>query len=360
MKRYLMSALMLTLLSLAMVSAGPTTSVPIVGGGGSPIYTDSNFAPLVFFNDAGADVLYSQMYWQGPQGGGGELVERQGNYLFTGEKIEQKVLVVDLNGVPNKINDVWTGWSASGVYPPAQANCQYIGGVSGDLASQGYSNVILPGHSSPETTGNPSTMGEYLCTLTIEPTCTGQQYFGVTAKDIDGNLGSSQGIDPWTCNPSLDLEVHGSIDFGELSPGQQSSSSFSIENVGSDIEMVLAISGGDFYDPDSSGALCPTSNKLSLQGDQNSFTHGFWYNASDGTHTTGNKRIPYGDGNTLSQSDPLFSSSTQANSWRKWQQNEIVVMEPSDETSVTLHLGLPTPCNGQFTDGRIDLLVWAV
>lgn len=360
MKKYIETAIVALMLILPMVSAGPTASVTI-----TPTYTEQAFSPLVFLNMDGGRVLMDDPYGFYANG---NIAARPQNYAFTGEQIQWKVLVWDKNGMPEKIKDVWAGWVAQTngpLDPDVQVNCQIIATQQTEgysLALMGYSNVRRPNEQEPQSTFNPSTMREYLCTLTVEPTCIGQQWFGVKAEDLAGLTGTMQEAESWFCNPELDLIVSGNINFGTLGPGEQAATTFSVKNAaeeGSGTMVVMAISGSDFYDSTSSGAKCPTSNVLKLQGNGDTFTTGFWYSATRGSLSVSKKRIPYGD--DISESDPIFSASTSATQWRKWSGTLMgQAASPGSETSITLHLGLPQPCNGQFTDGDITLWAWAV
>lgn len=346
--------------SIGIVAAGPVSQISLVGGTNTtPIYTEADFTPLVFLNAHGR-VLADDHYFNN-----GNIVTRTNNYAFTGEKIQWKILVWDKNGVPEKLNDVYAGWATQTngpIAPDMQANCQYVRAIPAtNLAAMGYPNVRRPIDQEAQVNGNPETMGEYLCTLTIEPTCHGQKWLGIVAVDLDGNNGTMKESESWFCNPTLDLTVSGKLNFGELGSGEQGFSTFSVKNnaeTGSGVQVVLAISGTDFYDPTSSGAMCPTTNALKLQGVEGAtapFKTGFWYKATMGAKTTALKRIPYG--NTIIQADPVFSSSNGLTA--KWT-DPVTPMSPGAETSMTMYLGIPQPCNGQFTSGNIYLYSWAI
>lgn len=364
MKKQIFSILAVFMLlgSFGFAMAGPVTQIELIGE--TPIYTEADFVPLLFLNEDGGRVLSDPRYFNGVLPENGNLVTRTNNYAFTGEQIQWKVLLWDKNGVPEKINDVFAGWVAQTngpLDPEMQVNCQFLGGVDGNLAEAGYSNVRRPIDQEAQVYGNPDTMGEYLCTLTIEPSCHGQKWLGVKAIDLDGNIGTMPNAESWFCNPVLDLTVSGAINFGELGSGEQGSSTFSIQNsaeAGSGAQVVLAISGTDFYDPTSSGAMCSTTNQLKLQGEdaQGVFKTGFWYKAVMGSKVTANKRIPYG--NVISKADPIFSSGEGKTA--NWAMNQLVPMSPGSEATMTLYLGIPQPCNGQFTDGKIYLYSWAI
>lgn len=354
MKKIISTMLMLMMLSVSFISATPSTSINLI-----PTYTENKFSPLVFLDSTGGRVLANDPYGFFANG---NISERANNYAFTGESITWEVLVWDKNGVPEKIRDVYSGWTnqTNGPLPPEiQSNCQYKSTqptTGTNLAGLGYSNVRRPNDQEAQTTFNRDTMGIYTCQLTIEPTCNGQKWFGVEVEDLDGLKGQMKEAESWFCNPSIDLGVSGSLDFGALGSGEQGSATISVENEaqdGSGMQVVLSISATDFYDPSSSGGMCPTSNVLKQQGDGTAFKTGFWYTATQGAKSVGNKRIPYGK--TLVDSDPIFSSG---NGLTKNWAGQLVPMSAGAEASITFHLGLPQPCNGQYTKG--DLILYGL
>lgn len=372
MKRILMS-LMMTLLVIGLVGATPNIEIPLIGGG-DPIYEEQKFAPLVFINDDLGRILVDDPYGFFANG---DASLRTSNYLFTGEKIIWEVLVWDKNGVPNKISDVFAGWSDQlngPTQPETQVNCDYISEITSECQSEEclleemeYYGVRRPNDQEDQVYFNPATMGIYECRLTVEnpDSCHGQKWFGVKAVDVDGLEGTLNEASSYFCNPSLDLFVSGDIDFGTLGPGEQGSSTFSVENTGEDgsgVEVILSITGKDFYDPSPSGGICPTSNVLKLQGveapSDTIFETGFWYSANRGSLSTdGFKRIPYGD--EIVDSDPIFSESDSSMNWRDWS-GLFYPMTVGSETTMTLYLGIPQPCNGQFSSGSISLWALAV
>ena len=183
-----------------------------------------------------------------------------------------------------------------------------------------------------------STMGVYLCTLTVEPYVSvhGQQWLGVKAVDIDGLSGTMQEAESWFLNPTMEITTSGTVNFGNLGPGETGSSTISVTNnaeSGSGMEVVFRISGTDFYDPSSSGAVCPTSNKLALTN--------FDYSAVQGINQVYNQVIPYGT--SVVDSIGIFGGATTS---------------AGSDISLTLNLEIPQPCNGAFTDGSIYL--WAI
>lgn len=54
------------LASVGFVAAGPVSQVPLIGGESPPIYTESDFQPLVFLNEDGGRILDNGMYFTLP------------------------------------------------------------------------------------------------------------------------------------------------------------------------------------------------------------------------------------------------------------------------------------------------------
>lgn len=354
--RYKVTTLLMALLMISTVAA-QTVSTGIGIG-----WEEQKFAPLVFLNMDGGRTLFNDPYGMYANG---DITTRANNYAFTGEQIVWEVLVWDKNG-KQKITDVYSGWidQTNGPMPPEmESNCLEGTQLSpeSDLSDAGYPNVRAPGEEQDVETFDPNTMVIYECALTIEQTCHGQKWMGVAVIDLDGLDGDMQEAESWFCNPVLDLTVSGSLSFGLLGPGMKAAKTVSVQNsaeAGSGANLVLSVSATDFYDNTHSGAACPTSNVLNHQGDQTNFETGLWYTAEQGVNQRGPKRMPTGT-DDITLSDPIFSTSTQANQWRKWA-NPLVPMSPGSEASMTFHLGLPIPCNGQFTTGSIYLYGLAI
>lgn len=115
----------------------------------------------------------------------------------------------------------------------------------------------------------------------------------------------------------------------------------------------MFISGTDFYDSSSSGAMCPTSNQLSLSA--------FRYYASKGAYSTYTDSRADGEGFVPIQYGVGFNNPTTfyntheimqvgPSSGLYWLPN---VLSPGSEMSVIFRLNLPEPCNGDFDTGSI-------
>ncbi len=353
-----LSSILLIVFAIQIVSAyGPIQKIPLVNLDKDNSSTDS--VPLVFINQNGGRALFDDPYGFFESG---NVTLRTNNYIFYGEQISWKVLVWDKSGFGGM--NVDSGWVDSignnQINLTNEAGCeedipQPVNGT--DLVTLGYPDVRGPSNGFDQTNFNSNTMKVYTCTLTIEMNCNGQKWLGVKAikNDLQGIMQESEA---WTCNPALSLDVSGNFDFGTVGPGEKRASTISIKNKATDgVEVILAISGTDFYDPSSSSARCPDTNKLSLQGVDaiGEFETGFWYTAVQGSKSSGKKRIPYGL--SITNSDPVFSTSNPASQWRKWTGTPVLT-SPGSSTTLTLHLGKPEPCSGHFSEGNITL--WAL
>ncbi len=322
-----------------------------------------DFAPLVWMSPE-RRILHNRA------DGGTELVERVENYAFEGEQIVWDVIVLDKNGA-DKIKDVYITISGSGQQAgdgSIEANCNREGLGRGEDISE-YNARIL---EERITTFNPDTMAHYKCIFTVEPydSMYGEYFVTVEAEDVDGNLGTFDENEYWFLNPVIALEVVGSLDFGTVRPGSNSySDTLLIRNdadAGSGVLLNMFISGTDFYDPDSSGAKCPTSNILSLQN--------LAYFATNGNYATGAKTgrmppgetegyywIPYengnedgpfpGDDNIYGRQPIIEGPAIVELGGKKYYAGN--VLSPGAELAITFRLSLPEPCNGDFSDGQI-------
>jgi hypothetical protein len=354
--KYKPTALLMTLLMLSTVAA-QTVSTGIGIG-----WEEQKFAPLVFLDQSGGRCLLNDPYGMYENG---NIETRANNYAFTGEQVKWNVLVWDKNG-KEKITDVYSGWvdQTNGPLPPEmESNCRLGTQLSNgaNLAQAGYPHVRAPGEEQDVLEFDSASMAIYECVLTIEPACHGQKWMGVAAYDMDNLYGYMKEAESWFCNPVLDLTVSGSLNFGNLGPGMQGAKTISVENsaeAGSGTNLVLSVSATDFYDPGHSGAACPISNYLKQQGLEAPplFNTGLWYTAVQGANSVGSKRMPYGKSN-IALSDPIFSTGNGlTGNWA----GSLVPMSPGSEASMTFHLGIPIPCNGQFTDGQIYLYGLAI
>ncbi len=353
--------LTLLVLSLLVISVVPGVFATDIGTGiGVDIVTE-DFEPLVWMCDD--RVVYDDHTEPGRleiEHGSleGVLVERLNNYAFEGEQIKWTVLVMDKNGI-EKVNDVYaTAGSTQGAGNEAEVNCQKIFAMGIPNWQQTCNARIL---EEQITTFDPNTMAFFECTFTVEPSDSmyGEYWLTVEAEDNDGLLGTADENEYWYLNPVIGLSIDGDLTFENVRPGTSAYSETLLvgndADAGSGVMMDMFISGTDFYDSESSVAMCPTSNQLSLGA--------FSYLATSGAYSTrldprsdseGYVGINYGerfnndfyDANEILQTAPpilkLMGVYYGAN-----------LLAPGAEHALTFRLKLPEPCNGDFDLGTI-------
>ncbi len=324
---------------------------------------------------------------------GTPLVERINNYAFEGEQIKWRVLVMDKNGI-DKVKDVYMSVDGN-----IESNCRRINqyqytpndNIVGEISlfnsvggSIGFEDneEEIPTHEEPEvintnmidpscnarileeklTNFNPETMAYYECTLTVETfeSMQGEAEVLIEAVDLDGVVGVMDEVEYWWFNPVIQLSIDGEAEFDEVRPGTSSYSQRVIigndAEYGSGVLLDMFVSGTDFYDSSSSGAKCPTTNKLDLSN--------FAYYATNGAYSTkqdmevgrtcdaeGYCNLNYGIG----FNDPF----------KFYDRNEIIqanknygyyfanILSPGAEMTLIFRLNLPEPCNGDFDQGQI-------
>ena len=329
---------------------------------------------------------------------GTPLVERINNYAFEGEQIKWRVLVMDKNGI-DKVKDVYITVDGN-----IEANCRRMNNYqytpsNNDIDFSGISLFNFGGGSiglkdkenetqTPEegtqeenptpdmidpscnarileeklTKFNPNTMAYYECVLTVETfeSMQGDSEVLIEAIDLDDVVGTMDEVEYWWFNPVIQLSIDGEVEFDEVRPGTSSYSRRVIigndAEYGSGVLLDMFISGTDFYDSSSSGAKCPTTNKLDLSN--------FAYYATNGAYSTkqdmevgrtcddeGYCSLNYGTG----FNDPF----------RFYNRNEIIqannnygyyfsnILSPGAEMTLIFRLNLPEPCNGDFDTGQI-------
>ena len=104
----------------------------------------------------------------------------------------------------------------------------------------------------------------------------------------------------------------------------------------------MYISGTDFYDSSSSGAMCPLTNQLSLNNIRYLAVNGGYTSVKNkGIDKEGYSKINYGN-SLISDKDYRIISNSNGNS-----------LTPGGEMSIKFKLNVPNPCNGNFDSGQL-------
>jgi len=386
----------IALVALLVLSVVPGVLAVETGIGiGIDIETE-DFAPRVWMCDH--RVVYDDATEPGRQTEDGtELLERLNNYAFEGEQIKWKVLVMDKNGV-EKIEDVYaTIGDVQGEGNDIEVNCQRTGYKPDEIPDKCNARIL----EEELDEFDDDVMEFYECTLTVETSesMNGEYFITIEAMDLDGLTGTMDENEYWFLNPVIALSIDGDLTFEEVRPGIMAYSSTLLvgndADEGSGVLLDMFISGTDFYDSSSSGAMCPTTNQLLLgDGDSNcdvgsdfssnTFDTGdgddtdpFCYFATSGAYSTQNDGrsdfegyVGINYGTSFNNPAPFYGDSDPDSAgyeiiqdgFDDWDPNggstgaEFYtgnILAPGAEMAVTFRLALPEPCNGDFDTGQL-------
>ena len=202
----------------------------------------------------------------------------------------------------------------------------------------------------------------YTCTLTVETPLSmyGEHWITVEAVDLDGLSGTISENEYWFLNPQITLDIQGLLVFNDVRPGTSTySETLVVSNdadFGSGVWMDMFMTGTDFYDSSSSGAMCPTTNQLSLNNFRYYAVNGAYNSGADPrSDIEGYNPVVYGIG--FNDPNPFYNNAEilQAGPMEGpyWWANTLM---PGADIAVTFRLDLPEPCNGDFDSG--DIYFW--
>jgi hypothetical protein len=285
---------------------------------------------------------------------GKEMVERINNYAFEGEQIQWNVLVMDKNGI-EKISDVYGTLDGA-----IEVNCDFIS-VATYVDDDCNARIL-----EEELTGLDLSQvaAYYQCTLTVETPYSmyGEYVLTVEAEDLDGEIGMMAESEYWFLNPEISLGIDGGLVFEDVRPGTSSYSDLVIitneADEGSGVVLDMFISGTDFYDSSSSGAMCGTTNSLLLENFAYYVVNGAYSSRDDAgvgrlTNLNGegytqiNYGVGFNDPNPFYNRHEILQAQPQGPYWAA------NVLAPGADLAMTFRLNLPEPCNGDFDSGQI-------
>jgi hypothetical protein len=254
---------------------------------------------------------------------------------------------MDKNG-KEKIEDVF-----GTVDEDIEVNCQEIG-ISQILPT---CNARILEEQITEFDSN--MMQYYECILTVETpeSMYGEMWITIEAVDLDGLSGIMDENEYWFLNPEIALSIDGELTFEDVRPGTSSySETLLIGNDaddGSGVMLDMFISGTDFYDSSSSGAMCPITNQLSLDAFRYFVTNGAYSSLTDNRRDAeGYVGIEYGigfnDPNPFYGTHEILHSPLNVAGYHAGN-----ILAPGAEMALTFRLDLPEPCNGDFDTGSI-------
>jgi len=378
-----LSLSVMALLAVSLVL--PIVFATSVGSGIGVDVTTEDFPPQVWMCD-NRIVADDNVQWgritQGSDPIGGTMLERINNYAFEGEKIKWKVLVMDKNKIDQNIDVYATIGDVQGEGNDIEVNCQRVGG---NRVEKSCNARIL----EEEVEWNPDLMDYFECTLTVETpeSMYGEYWITVEAEDGDGLLGTMDENEYFFLNPEIRLSVDGDLTFEDVRPGTEAYSDTLLvgndADDGSGVLMDMFISGTDFYDSSSSGARCPSTNQLALNGvGPNGVRHtgtaigddtGFRYFVTNGAYSSYDDLTvdtqTYDTGTFRAKDTEGYLDIQYGDHWDRTVYDEAEILQspvklggvyyagnilaPGAEMALTFKLDLPEPCNGDFDTGAI-------
>jgi len=326
-----------------------------------------NTAPRVYMIHSAYDICDNDN-WGGSQPNGFDLqsdgcIELDDNlrfeeYAFTGEQLYWEIVVRDYNGA----DDIsYAKFTVDG-YTEALCEEFTVNVTLGDMSDQ-----LLP--EGPITTPgfNPDYDKAFLCVLTVEPSWYGEKMANIDAYDQSGTGSTSAISQSWFFNPAviIDLDTNNgasSIEYEDGYPGETvfSTNKLVVTNLAEGgVDLWTFIAATDLTDPTHSGAKCPISNVLDIDGiiPQTSDTN-MQFRCKIGTTEDDTWRNMANKVNTAScgvdscvNANPLLPGATAP-------RYSIVGNMQSAECQFRLHY--PVPCIGSFTEGLVHIIVRAV
>lgn len=352
----------LLVMALLVMGVLPVVMAAHIGTGITPDITTEDFAPLVWMCDH--RVVYDDEVQPGTTDEE-KLKERQQNYAFEGEQIVWKVLVMDKNGV-EKIEDVFaTIGDSQGEGNDIEVNCHESSYHAGDVLDSCNARIL-----EEDVDWDGDIMRYYECELTVETaeSMYGEYWATVEATDLDGLSGTMDENEYWFLNPIIGISVDGDLTFEDVRPGTLSYSDTVLvgndADDGSGVRLEMFISGTDFYDSSSSGAMCPTSNVLDLDnfayfGTNGAYSTARWVCGSGNVEDSdwcaddeGYMEIPHGD--QITEAKEIMGTEEYDDDIADLNYGDAAnILTPDSEMALTFRLDLPEPCNGDFDTGSI-------
>ncbi len=352
------SLVVFVVLVLALSAVSVTSNINIKQGIDVEVTTEK-FKPLIWMCDhrvvCDDNVEPGRITGDCKDGKCEELVERIGDYAFEGEQIHWKVLVMDKNGI-EKIKDVFiTVGEDETSGNPIEAECKLSSVLYGGEEVDTSCNATIGEEDVDEATEN--TMAYYDCTFTVETpdSMKGEYWVTVEVEDLDGLSSIMDENEFWFFNPDIALAIDGKLAFNDVMPGSRAESETLLvgndAEAGSGVLLDMFVSGTDFYDSGSSGALCPTSNQLALTNFAYYATNGAYSSDTDPRKGTENYvGICYGNTFDTSMYDRCEIIQGPVNAEGYYAGNLLL---SGAEIEMTFRLDLPEPCNGDFDTGQI-------
>jgi hypothetical protein len=278
-------------------------------------------------------------------------------YAFTGEQLFWKVVVRDLNGAQD------ISYAKFTVAGYTEALCMEQGNPNDDtLADQ------IPAWETAGAGFQNLTDKLFKCVLTVEPQWYGSNSVNIAAYDQAGAVSTMSIAQSWFFNPAVILSLAAndgapSITYEAGVPGQtvMSTNKLVVTNLAQGgVDLWAFIAADDLTDPTHSGALCPFSNVLDVEGIWVGNVHynGMQYRCKIGTFEDDTWRQMLNKDNT----QPCGSSVCYMAQRLVWSTTPMPfsIIGNLKSAECQFKLQYPVPCIGSFSQGNIHIIVKAV
>jgi len=330
-----------------------------------------NIAPRIYMIDSSYDICGDAKY-DGSRPDGFNLQDagclnlpgdyRFEQYAFTGESLEYKVVVRDLNGAAD------ISYAKMTVAGMTEALCV----PDNSVCAEGKCKDQIPAWETADAgfhgAGATATDKGFKCTLTVEPLWYGPNSVNIAAWDQVGAVSTMSIAQSWFFNPAIMLDLstndpaHTKIVYEQGYPGQtvMSLNKLVVTNLAEGgVDLWTFIAATDLTDPSHSGALCPESNVLNVDQScgASDCKHNMDFRCKIGTQEN-DQWTGIENKNNVAGCDqagcfgalPLLTNYP----------NPLSIIGNGKSAECQFRLHYPVPCIGNFSDGLIQIIVKAV
>jgi len=351
----------LTIILSVLLAVTPAVLADSIPQGAAP----GNLPPYIYMITSAYDICSDDGVYGGSRPDGFDLQSdgcldlnpelRYEEYAFSGEQLIWEIVVRDLNGV----DDI--SYLKLTVDGYTEALCEEITvGRNNPVEYPWTTQIPEKGHAPAEFDSAFDKF--YRCVLTVEPSWYGESVVNVEAYDQQGAVSTDSISQSWFFNPAvfLDLDTNNGAPGITYEPGFPGETVFSenklmVTNLAEGgVDLWAFIAADDLTDPTHSGAKCPVSNVLDVDG------YGEWdgmdYRCKIGTMEDDTWRDITNKDNTDTctrrscvNANPLVMGSGQTS-----------VIYNMKTAECQFKLQYPVPCIGDFSQGLIHIIVRAV
>jgi hypothetical protein len=245
--------------------------------------------------------------------------------------------------------------------------------VEDTVCTQGQCQTQIPAWGMAPTGFDSLTDKGFTCTLTVEPMWHGDKSVNIEAYDQAGAVSTMSIAQTWFFNPAIMLSLttndgNSKITYENGFPGQtvMSTNKLVVTNLAEGgVDLWAFIAADDLTDPSHSGALCPVSNVLDVDATDTSVNNGgdggnlMDYRCKIGTCEE-DHWLPMENKNNVDGCSPTGCFNAQELVEHCDGAPAVSIIGNLKSAECQFKLTYPVPCIGNFTQGRIHIIVKAL